>query len=93
MDHTFSIGDRSGEQSGQRKKINLTGKEELLNMACHVWSYIIPLEYGWWQALNVGEDHGHQHLRDVALPGCSVYRNSQAALEECGSEIQYHPKP
>ncbi|GFT68553.1 hypothetical protein TNCV_248671 [Trichonephila clavipes] len=42
MDHTFSIGDRS------RKRFILMGKEELLNIVCHLWSHIILLEYGSW---------------------------------------------
>ncbi|GFX47396.1 hypothetical protein TNCV_4692011 [Trichonephila clavipes] len=70
MDRTFSIGDRLKEQADHthtRKQLNLMDKEELLNISCGVWSSIILLEYGQWQALNVWEDHGLQHLRDVAL--------------------------
>ncbi|GFW45381.1 hypothetical protein TNCV_4734881 [Trichonephila clavipes] len=48
------------------KQFKLMDKKELLNIACHVWSLIILLENGKWQALNVWEDHELQHVRHLA---------------------------
>ncbi|GFY12629.1 uncharacterized protein TNCV_2448201 [Trichonephila clavipes] len=42
-------------------------EKEFLEIPYHVCLRIIMLEYGWWQAVNVWEDHWFQHLRDVAL--------------------------
>ncbi|GFX45552.1 hypothetical protein TNCV_2740891 [Trichonephila clavipes] len=49
------------------KQLNLIIDEEPLENACHVWSSIILLKYGWGQALKVRKDNWLQDLGDVAL--------------------------
>ncbi|GFV60889.1 uncharacterized protein TNCV_925031 [Trichonephila clavipes] len=49
------------------KQFNQVIDEEPLDNACHVWSRIILLKYGYGQALKVRKDNLLQHLGDVAL--------------------------
>ncbi|GFS48498.1 uncharacterized protein TNCV_2298051 [Trichonephila clavipes] len=49
------------------KQFNLVIDEEPLYNACHVWSCIILLNYGYGQALKVRKDNWLQHLGDLAL--------------------------
>ncbi|GFW61239.1 uncharacterized protein TNCV_3377541 [Trichonephila clavipes] len=49
------------------KQFNLVIDEEPLDNACHVWTRIILLKYGYGQALMIRKDNWLQHLRDVAL--------------------------
>ncbi|GFY26210.1 hypothetical protein TNCV_355261 [Trichonephila clavipes] len=58
---------RSGEQAKPMKKFNLIGKKKRFNIACYVWARLILLEYGRRQVLNVSDDHGVQHLKEVTL--------------------------
>ncbi|GFT73280.1 hypothetical protein TNCV_2353311 [Trichonephila clavipes] len=67
MDHMFSIGERSGERTGQGSNSNLVIDEEPLDNACHEWSHIILLKYGCGQALNIRKHNWLQHLGDIAM--------------------------
>ncbi|GFS75313.1 hypothetical protein TNCV_719741 [Trichonephila clavipes] len=66
-----------------KKQPNLMGKEELLNIACHV--EIRPMTSSKCMA------GPPPPTPQRCSAGCSV--NQQRILERCDSEIQSHPKP
>ncbi|GFT67807.1 hypothetical protein TNCV_271951 [Trichonephila clavipes] len=65
------------------------GKEELLNIACHVRSRI-PVKI-WLMAGAEGMRGPYAQTPQRCSSGWSLYQ--QCELEGCGSKIQYHPKP
>ena len=59
------------------------GKEEILNISCHVCPCIILLGSGRWQSLKVKEHNGPQYLRYIEIIGqCTpnVYEGSEEAI-------------
>ncbi|GFV24483.1 hypothetical protein TNCV_194461 [Trichonephila clavipes] len=68
MDYTFSIAiDRMNKQD--KEAIQSDGQRRNFEHCVSrvVTHYPIGMWLMGWHALNVWEDHGHQHLRDVAL--------------------------
>ncbi|GFV48993.1 mariner Mos1 transposase [Trichonephila clavipes] len=53
MDHMVFYRQKIRRASRPGEKFNLVIDEESLYNACHVWSRIILLKYGWGQALKV----------------------------------------
>ncbi|GFW17873.1 uncharacterized protein TNCV_1134731 [Trichonephila clavipes] len=66
-DQAASTRCQSLSASRPRKQFNLVIDEESLDNACHVWSRIILLKYGYGEALKVRKDNWLQHFGDVAL--------------------------
>ncbi|GFV53425.1 uncharacterized protein TNCV_2205611 [Trichonephila clavipes] len=68
MDHMFSFYRRNIWRTSQPgKQFNLVMDDDPWDSACHVWSCIILLKYGYGQALKVRKDNWLLHLGDVAL--------------------------